>query len=199
VPTDSWIPTGMFAYNPAIGLKYDPSAARARLAEAGYPEGRGFPPVTASYNTDPVNTLIAENLQAQWKRTLGVTVALDNQEWKVYLKRLQTNPPLIYRLGWGADYPDPDNFMGLFTSHSGNNHSQWGSARYDELIARAASMPDPARRQQLYDDAQRLLTEEETPIIPLFVASQNYLMKPYVRGLRLNAMELLMLKEVSVR
>jgi oligopeptide transport system substrate-binding protein len=198
-PTNSWIPTGLFASNPAIGLAYDPVAARARLAEAGFPDGRGFPPVTAVYNTDPVNTLIAENLQAQWKRTLGVTIALDNQEWKVYLKRLQTQPPPLYRLGWGADYPDPDNFMALFTAHSGNNYTQWANPRYDELIARAASTKDPVRRRRLYDDAQRILTEQDVPIIPLFVASQNYLVKPSLHGLRLNAMEILTLKEVSIR
>ncbi|HUJ80077.1 MAG TPA: peptide ABC transporter substrate-binding protein [Nitrospiria bacterium] len=199
VPTNSWIPVGMFGYNPGIGLAYDPEAARAKLAAAGYPRGRGFPEVTAAYNTDPVNTLIAENLQAQWKRTLGVSVALDNQEWKVYLKRLQTKTPPLYRLGWGADYPDPDNFMALFTSHSGNNYTHWADARYDELIGQAASMPDPVRRRQLYDEAQRILTEEAVPIIPLFVATQNYLVKPYVRGLRLDAMELLQLKGVSIR
>jgi oligopeptide transport system substrate-binding protein len=198
LPTNSWIPAGMFAYNPGIGLAYDPAAARAKLAEAGYPDGRGFPAVTAAYNTDPVNTLIAENLQAQWKRTLGVTIAVDNQEWKVYLKRLQTQPPPIYRLGWGADYPDPDNFMALFTTQSGNNHSRWGSARYDALIAQAASTGDAVLRQRIYDDAQRILTEQEVPIIPLFVASQNYLIKPALRGLRLNAMEILTLKEVSI-
>jgi oligopeptide transport system substrate-binding protein len=199
VPTNSWIPVGMFGYNPAIGLAYDPVAARAKLAEAGYPGGRGFPPVTAAFNTDPVNSLIAENLQAQWKRTLGVSIALDNQEWKVYLKRLQTNTPPLYRLGWGADYPDPDDFMALFTSHSGNNYTHWADPRYDELIARAASIQDPVRRLQLYDDAQRILTEQAVPIIPLFVATQNYLVKPYVHGLRLDAMELLLLKGVSIR
>ncbi|HTP42430.1 MAG TPA: peptide ABC transporter substrate-binding protein [Nitrospiria bacterium] len=199
VPINSWIPVGMFGYNPAIGLAYNPAAARAKLAEAGYPGGRGFPPVTAAYNTDPVNTLIAENLQAQWKRTLGVPIALDNQEWKVYLKRLQTHTPPIYRLGWGADYPDPDDFMALFTSHSGNNYTHWADPQYDELIARAASMRDPVRRLHLYDDAQRILTERAVPIIPLFVATQNYLVKPYVHGLRLDAMELLLLKGVSLR
>lgn len=199
VPTNSWIPAGLFASNPGIGLAYDPAAARVRLAEAGYPDGRGFPPVTAVYNTDPVNTLIAENLQAQWKRSLGVTIALDNQEWKVYLKRLQTNTPPLYRLGWGADYPDPDTFMALFTAHSGNNYTGWASARYDGLIAEAASTPDPVRRRLLYDEAQRILTEQEVPIIPLFVATQNYLVKPYVRGLHLDAMELLRLKGVSIQ
>jgi oligopeptide transport system substrate-binding protein len=198
LPANSWIPAGMFAANPDIGLTYDPAAARALLAEAGYPGGNGFPPVTATYDTSPVNTLIAENLQAQWKRSLGVTVALENQEWKVYLKRLQTLAPPLYRLGWGADYPDPDNFMALFTSQSGNNYTGWGNARYDDLIARAASMPDPDRRRQLYDEAQRMLTEEDVPIIPLFVVTLNYLVKPSVHGLQLNAMELLHLKTVRL-
>jgi oligopeptide transport system substrate-binding protein len=199
LPSNSWIPPGLLGHDPAIGLAYDPAAARRLLAAAGYPDGRGFPPVTAAFNTDPVNTLIAENLQQQWKRTLGVTVALDNLEWKVYLARLKSRTPQLFRLGWGADYPDPDNFMALFTGHSGNNLTHWGSARYDALIATAASSADRSRRQQLYAEAQRILTETDVPIIPLFVASQNYLVKPYVRGLRLNAMELLSLKRVSIQ
>ncbi|MEW6324107.1 MAG: peptide ABC transporter substrate-binding protein [Nitrospirota bacterium] len=199
LPTDSWIPPGMFAHNPAIGLRYDPASARALLAAAGYPDGRDFPAVTAMYDTSPVNTLVAENLQAQWKRTLGVTVELENLEWKVYLKRLSSNPPRLFRLGWGADYPDPDNFMALFTGYSGNNHTRWRHAGYDGLIAQAASTADPARRRRLYDETQRILTEEEVPIIPLFFVSQNYLVNPLVRGVRLNAMELLQLKTVSIQ
>jgi oligopeptide transport system substrate-binding protein len=88
--------------------------------------------------------------------------------------------------------------MALFTSQSGNNYTGWGNARYDDLIARAASMPDPDRRRQLYDEAQRMLTEEDVPIIPLFVVTLNYLVKPSVHGLQLNAMELLHLKTVRL-
>ena len=195
-PTDSWIPPGLLGYNPTIGLHDDAARARRLLAAAGYPNGTRFPTVTLSYNTDPVNTLIAENLQAQWKRTLGVTVELDNQEWKVYLKRLKTATPPIFRLGWGADYPDPDNFMELFTGDSGNNNTHWRNARYDALVAEAASMVDPKRRLQFYNDAQRLLTEQDAPIIPLFVATQNFLVKPRVHGLHPNAMEMLQFKRV---
>ena len=199
LPTDSWIPPGMFAHNPDIGLVYDPAAARALLAEAGYPDGRNFPEVTAMYDTGPVHPLVAENLQAQWKRTLGVTVQLENQEWKVYLKRLTSDPPPLFRLGWGADYPDPDNFMALFASYSGNNHTHWRHARYDALIAQAASTADSSQRLKLYNEAQRILTEEEVPIIPLFVVSHNYLVKPRVEGLRFNAMELLRFKTVRLQ
>ncbi len=196
VPATSWIPPGMFGANPAVGLGYDPDRARALLAEAGYPGGAGFPLTTITFNTDPVNTLIAENLQAQWQRTLSVRVTLDNQEWKVYLKRLKTDTPAIFRLGWGADYPDPDNFMALFTTASGNNNTHWGSPRYDRLIVRAAAERDPAARQALYDEAQRILTEEDVPIMPLFVSAQNLLINPRLTGVPVNVMELLYLKRV---
>jgi oligopeptide transport system substrate-binding protein len=198
IPATSWVPPGMPGYDPEIGLKFDPASARKRLAEAGFSEGRGLPPITLAFNTDPTNLLIAENIQAQWKRNLGVTVRLDNMEWKVYLKRLKEDTPQIFRLGWGADYPDPDNFLALFTTRSGNNNTHWGNRRYDELISEAAGEPDPVRRKALYDEAQRILTEEDVPIVPLFVAAQNVLIKPYVKGLRLNPMDILALKNVRI-
>ncbi len=198
IPSPFWVPPGMPYHNSEIGLSFDPDAARKLLAEAGYPSGRGFPTVTAAFNTGPENSLIAENLQAQWKRNLGLEVLLDNQEWKVYLKRLQTDPPPLFRLGWGADYPDPDNFMNLFTSTSGNNRTRWKNDRYDQLIRSASADPDPARRQAAYDEAQKILLETDAAIMPLFVATQNWVVKPYVRGLRINALELLYLKNVHL-
>jgi oligopeptide transport system substrate-binding protein len=163
---------------------------------AGYPNGKGMPMVSLVYNTEPVNTLIAENIQAQWKRNLNVQVNLDNQEWKVFLTRLKTDTPQIFRLGWGADYPDPDNFMVLFTTDSGNNRTHWGNRRYDLLIAKAAAETEPEQRRKMYDEAQRILTEQDVPIMSLFIHMQNLLIKPYVKGLKLNAMELLYLKYV---
>jgi oligopeptide transport system substrate-binding protein len=198
LPASYWIPPGMPYHNPDIGLPFDPEGARKLLAEAGYPGGRGFPSVTAAFNTGPENSLIAENLQAQWKRNLDVEIRLDNQEWKVYLKRLETDPPSLFRLGWGADYPDPDNFMNLFTSSSGNNRTRWKNERYDELIHSAATMQDPVERQSAYDEAQRILLTRDAAIMPLFVATQNWVIKTYVRGLQINALELLYLKRVKL-
>ena len=109
----------------------------------------------------------------------------------------QVDPPHIFRLGWGADFPDPDNFMNLFISSSGNNRLRWSNPRYDELVALGATLIDPAERQRVYDKAQRILTETDAAMIPLFVATQNLLIKPYVKRFEMNSMELMYLKKVS--
>ncbi|HAP67182.1 MAG TPA: oligopeptide-binding protein oppA [Nitrospinae bacterium] len=198
IPTDSWISKDMLAHNPKIGVKFNPEEAKRILSNAGFPNGKGLPPITLIFNTDPVNSLIAENVQFQWKRNLNVEVKLDNQEWKVFLKRLKTDTPAVFRLGWGADYPDPDNFMTLFTTDSGNNNTGWSNKRYDELINMARGEGDREKRINMYDEAQRILLEEDIAIIPLFFTAQNVLIKPYVKGLRLDAMELLYLKKLKI-
>jgi len=198
IPSSSWIPKGMFGYNPEIGAKFNPVMAQKLLTKAGYPDGKGFPNTTAMYNTNDTNRLIGEFLQAQWKEHLNVDIQLESQEWKVFLNRLQVDPPQIFRLGWGADFPDPDNFMNLFISKSGNNRLKWSNPRYDELVASGATLVNPEKRQQVYDEAQRILTEIDTAMIPLFVATQNLLIKPYVEGFEMNSMELMYLKKVSL-
>ena len=121
---------------------------------------------------------------------LGVRVELENREWKVFLKELSTDPPPVFRLGWGADFPDPDNFMNLFTSYSENNHTGWANPRYDELVERASRATDPAARQALYDRAQVILCEQDVPIVPLFVTASNHAVAQRVRGFVPSAMDL---------
>ncbi len=199
IPTPSWVPPGIMGYEPDIGLKFDPQGARQLLAEAGYPAGKNFPPPTAYYNTDENNRLVAETLQALWKENLNVRVELANVEWKVFLKMLNTDPPRLYRLGWAADYPDPDNFLNLFTSASGNNHTGWANPRYDEIIARAARISDQDTRRALYRQAQKLLLEEAVAIIPLYVTSRSILIKPHVKGFWQNRMGILRLKDITIQ
>jgi len=169
------------------------------LAEAGYPNGQGFPDVTLGYNTDESHKMVAEAIQGMWKKNLGVLVRLDNQEWKVYLSRLLRDPPHVFRLGWGADYPDPNNFMNLFTSNSGNNNTRWKSKRYDELVEQAARELDPEKRIELYDEAQRILCETDVPIVPLFVTTEATVLNPRYTGLELNSMARLMLRHVRLK
>ena len=125
-------------------------------------------------------------------------MTIDSQEWKVYLRALATDPPAIWRLGWQADFADPDNFMSQFTSDSGNNWTRWKSPRFDELVSRAAAEPDVARRRVLYDEAQRILTEQEVPVICLYTRAENQLVSPRLVGYEPNPMDLIDLARVSL-
>ena len=116
----------------------------------------------------------------------------------MFLRELAASPPAVYRLGWGADFPDPDNFMNLFTSWSANNHTNWENSKYDELVLEAARETDVSRRQELYAAAQRILCEDDAPIVPLFVSSVNLVVGERLRGFEPNPMDLLYLDQVWV-
>jgi oligopeptide transport system substrate-binding protein len=195
----SWIPKGMLGFNPSIGLSFDPAKARKLLAEAGYPGGKGFPDTTFMFDTRDDNKAIAERIQAQWKEVLGVKLSAQNEEWKVYLGRLRQNAPPVFRHGWGADFPDPDNFMNMFTSYSGNNFTNWKSDKFDSLIEKAAGEPSVKKRIALYDQAQKLLMEEEAAIVPLFVDAINILVAPSVKGLQIDSLGLLKIHRVEIQ
>jgi oligopeptide transport system substrate-binding protein len=197
VPGTSWIPPGMLAHNPEIGLAFNPSEARKLLADAGFPDGKGLPPIVLGYNTQDDHKLVAEAVQGMWQKNLDVIVKIENQEWKVYLKKLQTDPFVVHRAGWGADYPDPDNFMKLFTSNSGNNHGRWKNPQYDELLEQAAREPDEKKRTSIYDQAQRLLTETDVAIVPLFWTTEATLLSPKFTGLEYNSMARMDLRNVK--
>ena len=83
------------------------------------------------------STTSAETIQDELKRNLNNHANLVNQEWKVYLSTLHQDPPQVFRNSWGADYPDPETFMNLFTSYNGNNDTCWKNPTYDNLIAQA--------------------------------------------------------------
>jgi oligopeptide transport system substrate-binding protein len=187
-PATSWIPPGMLAHNPEIGLKFNPAEARRLLSEAGYPDGKGLPSIVLGYNTDEEKKLVAEAIQSMWQKHLGVVVKIENQEWKVFLKKLQNDPFPVFRAGWGADYPDPDNFMKLFTSNSGNNHGRWKNTHYDQLLEIAARELDPKKRGKIYDDAQKLLTEIDVAIVPLYWKAESTILSPKFTGLEYNSM-----------
>jgi oligopeptide transport system substrate-binding protein len=103
----------------------------------------------------------------------------------------------VHRAGWGADYPDPDNFMKLFTSNSGNNHGRWKNPRYDQLLEQAARDQDVAKRRRLYDEAQKILTETDAAIAPLFWTTEATLLNPKFTGLEYNSMARMDLRNVK--
>lgn len=198
-PLTSWIPTGMLGYEADRGMKFDPKAAGQLLDEAGYKDRSKFPRVTLAFNTQENHQRIAENVQAQLKKNLGVDVQIANEEWKVYLKRLQTDTPNIYRMGWLADYPDPSTFMSLMTSFSDNNHTGWGSKKYDDLVAEGNSSLDKEKRVKAYSQAMKILTEEDVSVIPIYSMVRQLLLSERVNHFPLTPLERYEFKGVTFK
>lgn len=199
IPMTSWIPQGMFGHEPDVGLKFDLEKAKAELALAGYKEGEKLPKVEIYFNTNEDHQRIAETIQAQWKQNLGLEVELKNQEWKTYLATLKSGPPMVFRFGWLADYPDPENFMSLMTSTSDNNRSKWKNKKYDELVAQGAGEVEPSKRKEIYRQAQKLLVEEDVPSIPLYSGVAHFLVAKRVEGFPINPLRRFEYKNVKLK
>lgn len=162
-------------------IREDAAEAKKLLADAGFPNGKGFPSIELLYNTSESHKLIAEAIQRMWKETLGIEVSLVNQDWKVYLAS-QTNLDYdVCRASWVGDVVDPVNFLECFTTSNGNNRTGWSSAAYDDLIARSRSIPDDQERLELFQKAESVLLEE-VPIIPIYYYTRVFMKSPRVLG-----------------
>jgi oligopeptide transport system substrate-binding protein len=181
IPTADLVPRGLAGYAGLNRPLFDPVAAKALLAEAGYGPSRPLPPIRLSFNTLESHKLIAEALQAMWKQHLGIDVELENLEWKVYLKKLEMFDFQIARLAWIGDYPDPNTFLELLLKDNGNNHSHWTDPEFEALMQRANRTTDRAARLSLLLQAERLALAQ-TPLIPIYVYSRTEMIKPYLKG-----------------
>ncbi len=168
-PSSAITPPLMEGYTPPSGLEFDPPAARRLLAEAGFADGKGFPPIQYLFDTTTkLQEQIAVELQEMWRRELGIAVGLRKLEWKTYLVAQRELDYDVCRSSWIGDYSDPNTFLDLFLSNNGNNRTGWKNARYDQLLRQANAELDPARRGALLHQTERLLVAEEAPIVPLF-------------------------------
>jgi oligopeptide transport system substrate-binding protein len=156
-------------YEPPKGFPYNPDEARKLLAAAGYPGGKGFPKLTIFYNTSEDHKKVAESIAQMWRETLGIHVALQNSEWKVYLKDVENKDYDVARAGWIGDYGDPMTFLDMWVTDGGNNNTGWSNTRYDELIEKARAELDLAKRAKILHEAEKIVVEDEFPILPLYI------------------------------
>ena len=157
--------------------KYQENCERARqlLAEAGYPNGEGFPIVEYLYNTSDNHRLIGEALQNMWQTELGVTVNLVNQEWNTFLDTRKNGDYSIARNGWIADYNDPMSFLDMWLTGGGNNDAQYSNPDYDALIMQAKSTSDLAERMSLMHQAEDILMGQDVVHAAIYFYTDKYM------------------------
>jgi oligopeptide transport system substrate-binding protein len=177
---------------------YFPDLARKLLIEAGYKNPKELPELKFYVPNNESSKILAETLQAMWAKELGIKVKISTLEWKVFLNKLRDNPPDLFRLNWGADYPDPDSFMQLFTSSNQINYGKFFDPDYDDLINQASALNDKTIRQKLYTQAEIKLSLEKMAIAPLFIDSQIIMKKPHIKNLLLNPMDIVFLDQVEL-
>ncbi|MBN8555242.1 MAG: peptide ABC transporter substrate-binding protein [Deltaproteobacteria bacterium] len=173
---------------PSKDFKADVAKAKKLLAEAGFPEGKGFRTLNLLYNTDENHKKVALALSQMWKKNLGITVAPFNQEWKVYLKSQNAKDFDLSRQGWQGDYPDPATFLELFQSKSGNNHTGWASAEYDKKFQETNNMPAGKARDAKLKEVEELLLKD-APIAPIFIYTNFGFLRPEVVGFEENSID----------
>jgi oligopeptide transport system substrate-binding protein len=185
IPYADLVPPGLAGYPGLKNPIFDAEAARALLREAGYGAARPLPRITLIYNTSEGHKQIATAVQEMWKHNLGIEVEIQNQEWKVYLKSVETKNFQLARMGWIGDYPDPYTFLEILKASNANNHSSYSDPEYDGLLARANSTQDASKRLELLEQAERRAMRA-APVIPIYVYTRQDMQKPYVRGSWLN-------------
>lgn len=193
------VPPAMPDYNASLikGYKFDLSKARQLLAEAGYPNGKGFPKVVFQLNSGGGRNLqVAEAIQSMLTENLGVKVELKEVEWAKHLDEVDAGHSMFFRLGWVADYPDPENFLNLCYgkivpkdgSASPINQVRYNNPEFDKLFEQAVATVDRTKRMELYQQAEQVAMNE-APMLILFYDSDYRLLQSNVEDYHNNSMD----------
>src|SRR2546422_8999953 len=164
------LPPGMLGFNPRlVGYPYDSQKAHELLAEAGYPRGRGLPPLAIWSGTKRADVVREHELIKKWLAAVGITAELHYlTNWPAFLNLVDEGKLAVHLHAWYADVPDPDNFLTkLFHSKSSRNFFGYANAVVDDLLASARTAGDPQRRVELYRRGEPLVPGEG-PNLPPF-------------------------------
>jgi len=195
IPAGAYVPPGLAdadyseEFRTKGGDYYNPSSAayqenlnkaKQLLAEAGYPDGQGFPTLTYIYNESTLHAEMAQAIQNMWKE-LGIIVTLEKQEWNTFLNTRKNGDYEIARNGWLCDYNDPISMLDMWVSNSGNNDAQWSNPEYDALIKEIKETTDRAKRYELMHKAEDMIFEDWL-LCPIFYYTDLYLISDKVEG-----------------
>jgi oligopeptide transport system substrate-binding protein len=181
-----FIPPGMPGYDAQdTAQKFDPAAAKTLLSQSKYANTDTMKNLKFTYSASAANKTRIEWLQSQWQTNLGITVSPDPVDATTYtslVKKPETTP-LMFRLGWCADYPDQQDWLTtVFHSSSTVTHVGYKSAAFDTAVRKADADPNPESRDKTYQDASRMLSSDAAAAWWYYSATK-YLRKPWVKGI----------------
>lgn len=179
-PCFGFTPDGA-GYKTPHGVEFNPEKARALLAQAGFPGGKGFPRLELMTTSREVQKTMAEAIQGMWKRHLGIHVDIRSCEWTAYKFAQNSMQYDFSSSSWSGDYLDPSSFLDLWSAASGNNNTGWSHPEYERLLAESRATGDQGKRMALLARAEALMLAE-SPVIPLYWARRSYLKRPEVQG-----------------
>lgn len=158
----------------------DLEEAKQLLADAGYPDGEGFPSISYTTNDAGYHKVVAEYVQQAWAQ-LGIDLQVDIVEWASFTPMRRNGDFDVARNGWVGDYSDPSNMLDLFLSTNGNNDGKFNNADYDAAIYRSRETLDPTERSKALHDAEDILMEE-TGCIPVAYYNDFWLQSDKITG-----------------
>ncbi|HJC74636.1 MAG TPA: peptide ABC transporter substrate-binding protein [Candidatus Mediterraneibacter faecavium] len=173
-----------FVDEAAQPFEEDVAKAQQLLAEAGYPDGEGFPELTYSYPTLEMDSDTAQVIQEQLKENLNITINLEAQELQANYSTRYAGDFDLCRMNWTADFADPYTYLSMLLSNSTYNCSGIDDPEYDSIVAASNSESDPTKRSELLHQAEQLAVGEQFYIIPLFAMKSVNLVDPDITGIR---------------
>ena len=191
VPATYWLVEGIPGHQgnaPFEGIiGYDPTAAKKALADAGYPDGQGFPGLKITTLDRPDRKAEAEFLQKAWKETLGIDVSIEAVDAKTRSQTFNSKNFELFPGGWQIDYPDPENpLIGLFDTGGGNNQYECSDPDIDAKLKAASTETDNAARIKLLQEAETLVVTKLCGAAPIYQTAMPYLVDSKIGGVRPN-------------
>ncbi len=179
----------MSGYEPVVEFSYNVAEARRLFAEAGYPDGVGFPDtLKLLIAKSEAETQVAEAVQAMWKKNLGISIQIRQQDFNTYLSSQQTMDYDISVAGWNADYYDAATFVDMWITNGGNNRTGWSNPAFDKLIDEAGQCTDAEKRISVLREAEAMMLKE-APIIPSYFYTRTRLIHPAVIGWKVRLLD----------
>ncbi len=198
-PAESgFVPVGLPSFDDTKvkGYHYDPAKSRELLKEAGFPDGKGLPPIkllTISIYAE-IGNFIAKQLEET-----GIRVNVEVVQKSLLLEMTSNSRALFFRGSWIADYPDAENYLSVFYSKNPAppNYTRYNNPQFDALFEKALSEENDSLRYQLYQQADQVMISD-APVVPLWYDKVVRLVQPTVQGFKANALNLLELRRVRL-